>query len=438
MIRNFSKVLEEYERENIKTPLMILGARQIGKTYTINEFCKARYENYIYINFEDMPLICDIFEKSLKPEDIIKNIEIELGKNIDPKNTVIFFDEVQLCSKAITSLKYFCESDTNYRIICAGSLLGVKLKRFDGSFPVGKVRIVNMYPMDFEEFLVAVGEELLSKEIQRCFDEKKPMLDIFHQKALKYYTDYLYVGGMPAAVNSYIQNNNDVMKLDRVIHKSIISSYIADMTKHTMNSSETLKINAVYESIPKQLAKENAKFKYSLVTVYANKRDFELPIDWLISSSIVYKAINLKRPMAPLKVYEEDSNFKIYLSDVGLLNTMMSTDYKEIMQSENNIIKGGITENYVAMQFKSKDIDLNYYKPNQYFEIDFILKIDGDIIPVEVKSGTNTKGFSLDRYIKEYSPKYGIRISAKNFGYVNDIFSIPLYSVFCVNKYNKI
>jgi len=432
MKRKFLEQLQDWKDRNIKEPLMVIGARQIGKTYIIEKFCKENYKKYLYLNFEDITKLSSIFENTLVPKEIINQIEILIGEKIDIEKTVIFFDEIQICEKAITSLKYFCEAKENYRIITAGSLLGVKLHRFETSFPVGKVRILNMYPMDFEEFLWAIGEENLASEIQTCFENRKPMTDILHDKAMKYYIDYLYIGGMPQAILNYIQHDKNCILFERVIHSSIITAYIADMRKHTISGAETIKINEIYDSIPRQLAKENTKFKYNLVKPTANKRDYELPLDWLVASSLVYKANKIERPQTPLRVFLDNTNFKIYLNDVGLLGSLANVSYQDIGLNENNLFKGALTENYVAQELKAKQIDLIYYKPTQTMEIDFVIAKENQVIPIEVKAGEHIKSRSMSNYITKYKPPYAIRISARNFGFSNNIYAIPLYAVFCI------
>ena len=430
MERKFIEKLKKWKENNIKEPLMVIGARQTGKTYIIQEFCKSNYENYVYLNFEDINHLESAFEQDLIPENIIKRIEIIINKDIDISNTIIFFDEIQISEKAINSLKYFCESEQNYRIICAGSLLGVKLHRFKSSFPVGKVRILNMYPMDFEEFLWACNERKLSDEIKNCYNQKMQMMDPLHEKALKYYLDYLYVGGMPQAVKNYVENEKDVIKFEREIHTSIITAYIADMRKYTISAAETIKINQIFESIPRQLAKENTKFKYNIVNPMANKRDYELPLDWLIASGLIYKSSKVEKMQSPLRAFLDQSNFKIYMNDVGLLSTLSGTNIQDIQFGDDNTFKGALTENYIAQMFMSKKYDLIYFKPTQTMKIDFaITDNEGNVIPVEVKSGTHIKSRSLTNYISKYKPKYAIRISARNFGFNNNINSIPLYAV---------
>ena len=429
MERKFIEQLKKWKDNNIKEPLMVIGARQTGKTYIIQEFCKGNYENYIYLNFEDINQLDSAFEQDLIPENIIKRIEIIINKDIDIENSVIFFDEIQISEKAINSLKYFCESEINYRIICAGSLLGVKLHRFKSSFPVGKVRILNMYPMDFEEFLWACDEKKLSNEIRSCYNEERQMIDILHEKALKYYLDYLYIGGMPQAVKNYVENGKDAMKFEREIHTSIITAYIADMRKYTVNASETVKISEIYESIPRQLAKENTKFKYNVVNPMANKREYELPLDWLMSSGLIYKANKCEKVQSPLRAFLDQSNFKIYMNDVGLLSTLSRINVKDIQFGDDNTFRGGITENFVAQMLVTKGYDLIYFKPTQTMEIDFVItEENGSVIPIEVKAGEHVRSRSLSNYILKYSPEYVIRLSARNFGFNNNIKSIPLYA----------
>lgn len=432
MKRKFLEKLVYWKENEIKTPLLITGARQIGKTYIIEEFCKSNFENYIYLNFENKSELSTIFEKTLEPKEIIKYIEAFIGRSINIENTVIFFDEIQICERAITALKYFCEAKENYKIICAGSLLGVKINRFNSSFPVGKVRILEMYQMDFEEFLWAIEEQKLADIIKECFDKKEAMVELLHNKAIKYYQDYLLIGGMPQAIQNYIKNDKDVMKFDKVIHQSIIMAYISDMRKYTMSAAETIKINEIYESIPRQLAKDNTKFKYNIIKQNANKRDYELPLDWLLSAGLVYKAIKIDKAQSPLKAYIEQSHFKIYLGDVGLLSTLSGVDYKDILISEDNIFKGALTENYIAQTLKANEVELYYFKPNQNMEIDFVVNIDNRIIPIEVKAGTHVKANSLKLYLEKYEADYGIRISARNFGMSEKMFSVPLYATYLI------
>ncbi len=430
MKRKFYGVLMDWKRKNINTPLMVVGARQIGKTYIINEFCKNEFEDYIYINLMEKQSIVKIFEEDSDFELKLRKLELELNRKIIPEKTIIFIDEIQESEKAISTLKAFCENKLHYRIICAGSLLGVKIKRFKSSFPVGKVQIEFMHPMDFEEFLIALDKQMWVDEIKRCYDNLEEIS--IHDKLIDMYRSYLCVGGMPAAVLDYKNVNEDILLWNKNILKNIILSYLADMNKYTLNNSESIKIEKVYNAIPGSLAKENKKFKYVDIEKGANKRGFESAIDWLESSEMVYKCKRINKVEPPLKVYASDDTFKLYLSDVGILTSLLEIEFSEILLNSNFMFKGAIVENYVAQAFTMNNISLYYWNSSNKAEVDFLLYNKDGIIPVEVKAGDNTQSKSLNIYKEKYNPKYCIRISAKNFGFTNGIKSIPLYAIFCI------
>ena len=415
-----------------KMPLMLIGARQTGKTYILEEFCEKNFENYIYINLEREADIVSIFDKTLDPDKIVENIEIIKNVVINPLNTVIFFDEIQVSERAISSLKYFCESSKPYKVVCAGSLLGVKVNRFKSSFPVGKVTIKYLYPMDFEEFLLALSMDKLVFEIKKHFELSSAMLEPVHEKALDLYRKYLVLGGMPQMINNFIQNDMNIAHVNFEIQNQIITSYLADMNKYTENS-EGIRNSQIYNAIPKELAQEHNTFKYSIVDKDARKVRYESSLDWLLSSNMVLKCPLALKNESPLKAFSDEDKFKIYLSDTGLLRALSNLDYREILLDKNEMYKGVLTENYIACMFYPEFKELYYYTFDKY-EIDFLIKIDGDIIPVEVKNGTRTSSRSLNEYVKKYSPKYSIRISSKNFGFENGIKSVPLYAVFAIKK----
>ena len=426
----YSKLLE-WKENRINMPYMLIGARQTGKTYLITEFCKNEFENYLYLNLDSMHEIKDIFEKTIIPEEIIKNIEAVMGIDINIENTIIFIDEIQVSERAICSLKYFCEDSKNYKIIVAGSLLGVKINRFKSSFPVGKVWIDYLYPMDFEEFLIAIDEEKILELIKESYKTMLPMLESLHEKALKLYYDYICIGGMPVAVLNYIKHEKNVFKFEDDIIDVIIISYLADMAKYTENI-EAIRNNRIYNSIPAQLGKTNKKFKYSLVEKSARAREYESSMEWLVSSNMLLKCNEISTPKSPLKAYI-DGNFKIYLSDIGILRVLSKISINEIQFNKNMLYKGAFIENYVAEVLYSKYKELYYWSIGSgEYEVDFLINIDGDIIPVEVKASDNTTSKSLNYYIQRFKPKYSIRISTKNFGYNNDIKSIPLYASFLI------
>lgn len=431
MHRKIEKELKIWQ-ENYKMPLMLVGARQTGKTYILDTFCKTNYKNYIYINLDKEENIKEVFDKTIEPSEIIEKIEIIKNIVINPEDTIIFLDEIQVSERAITSLKYFCESDKPYKIVCAGSLLGVKINRFKSSFPVGKVTIKYLYPMDFEEFLTALKEDKLIDEIKKHYESNEALMDPIHEKALDLYKKYLVLGGMPAIINDFIDNDCNIAHVNFELQEQIITSYLADMNKYTYNS-EGIKNSAIYNSIPKELARVNNTFKYSLVDKDARKIRYESSLDWLLASNMILKCELTEKNESPLKAFASSDKFKLYLSDVGLLRALSNIDYSEILLDKNEMYKGVLTENYIACELYPKYKELYYYTFSKY-EIDFLIKINGDIIPIEVKSGRRTNSKSLGEYIKKYKPKYSIRISSKNFGFENNIKSIPLYAVFCINK----
>ena len=427
MERKIYKQLLNWKKEHIEMPYMLVGARQTGKTYILEDFCKNEFKNYIYINLDREEEIKKIFDKTIEPEEIILNIEALLNVNIDVENTIIFLDEIQVSERAISSLKYFCESNKQYKIVCAGSLLGVKINRFKSSFPVGKVWIEYLYPMDFEEFLKALGEEKLLKIIEDSYKNNEPMLESLHQKALRLYYDYMCIGGMPASILEYIENGKNINKFNDEINQIIITSYLADMAKYTENI-ESIRNNKIYNSIPAQLGKENKKFKYSIVEKSARAREYESSLEWLISSNMILRCEGIKIPKSPLKAYI-DNNFKIYLSDIGLLRVLSKISINEIITNRNMLYKGILAENYVAEVLFSKKRELYYWQLDSgKYKVDFLINIEGDIIPIEVKASDNITSKSLNYYIDRYKPKYSIRISTKNFGFSNGIKSIPLYA----------
>ncbi len=429
MYRKIEEDLMDW-KNNSKVPLMLIGARQTGKTYIIDSFCKKNFDSYIYINLEKEKEISDIFSNCLDPEEIIEKIQILKSVDFDVEKTIVFIDEIQVNESAITSLKYFCESDKPYKIVCAGSLLGVKVNRFHSSFPVGKIIIKYLFPMDFEEFLMAIGEDKLINEIKEHYISNEPMLNPIHEKALELYKKYLVIGGMPTIINDFINNDYRVANVNFEMQDHIIATYLADMNKYTENT-ESIKNSKIYNSIPKELARKNNYFKYSIVDKDARKIRYESSLDWLIASNMILKCDLTERNESPLKAFVNSDKFKIYLSDPGLLRSLSNIDYGEILLDKNEMYKGVLTDNYIACEFYSRYKELYYYTFDKY-EIDFLIKIDGDIIPVEVKSGRRTNGKSLNEYIKKYNPKYSIRVSGKNFELENNIKSVPLYAVFCI------
>ena len=432
MKRKIYEDLLKWKNTESKIPLMVVGARQIGKTYIINEFCKKEFKKYIYINLLETPEIVSIFSRDINVMEKFKRMKIFLDTKIDIENTVIFFDEVQESEDIISALKFFCESEEKFKIICAGSLLGVKINRFKKSFPVGKVRILNMSSMDFEEFLMANENFMLIDEIYNSYNKMMPIDNVLHNKLIELYKMYLCVGGMPEAVKDIINKKMNILEFNKNIASDIIISYLNDMNKYVVSNAESIKIEAIYKSIPTQLSNPSNKFQYSKLNKNARSRDYIEPLNWLISSSMIYKSNLIKNIQIPLKGFIDENCFKLYLSDVGLLTSLLGVKYNDIILDNLEIYKGIITENYVATQFVSNKNDLYYWSSSNKAEIDFLLYNDDGIIPVEVKANKNIKSKSLNMYIEKFKPKYSIRISNKNFGFENGIKSVPLYATFCI------
>ena len=304
MQRKIYKELLNWKNTDMKKPLMIIGARQIGKTYIIREFCQKEFKQNIYINLLEHPEIIKIFRQEISTSEKFNRMKIYLDIDIDVKNTIIFFDEIQESEELISSLKYFNESEEPFKIICAGSLLGVKLKRMHTSFPVGKIKMINMYPMDFEEFLIANGNKGLIDEIYKCYNSNIPMDSMLHEKALDLYRLYLCIGGMPEAIKNLLNNNKDILKFDKSIIEDIIQSYLNDMNKYVQNKSEAIKIETIYKSIPAQLGNQSNKFQYGKISSNARKRDYETALEWLLSSTMVHKCPILNKvEIPPLRIH---------------------------------------------------------------------------------------------------------------------------------------
>ena len=432
MERKMSKKLLDWKNNKEKTPLILYGARQVGKTYTILSFGKENYKNVAYINFEDNTEISKIFEQDLEVERIIKELSVKLGITILEEDTLIFFDEIQACERALTSLKYFAESKTKYQVVAAGSLLGIAINRQKYSFPVGKVKMLTLYPLDFEEFLWALDKKDLANMIRQAFSEDKEFS--LHSLANQYYRLYLAIGGMPRAILEYKEKQD--MDFVTAILKDINNSYIADMAKYA-SSTETTKIMAVYNIISAQLAKENRKFQYKLIKSGARAYEYEIAINWLNASGIINQCTKIKEGKLPLSAFIEPESFKIYMSDVGLLCNKFGIPTNIVIVENDNMndFKGALAENYVCNSLVQCGLKPYYWESNGKAEVDFVVQDkEGNIIPIEVKSSIHTRSKSLNVFKSLYKIPYSIRVSTKNFGFENDIKCIPLYSVFCLDN----
>ena len=433
----YKKLLSWKNTKEDNKPLMLLGARQVGKTYIIENFCQKEFSNFKEINLlRDLRVLNLYKDTTLDSNEKYNFLKTIIEFDLDKPDSVLFIDEIQESQELIAELKYFCEVHNNVKIICAGSLLGVKLKRANFSFPVGKVKMLMMHPMDFEEFLIALDKPMLLNTIRECYKNNRAMNEELHNLALLYYRYYLITGGMPESVRNFIKNDCDIIKYDSTIKENIIDAYLKDMKKYVINLNETLKIEKVYNSIPKQISNESKKFQFSKIEKNAKTRDYELSLDWLDASNLILTSYRVSMPDKPLAAFRIDDSFKLFINDVGLLNHMLKIRYADILNDDLSLFKGAFVENYVASQFVSNEIDLYYWVSDGIAEIDFLIYNEDGIIPVEVKAANNTQSKSLKTYMDKFNPKYAIRISSKNFGYNEEkrIKSIPLYAVFCIEN----
>lgn len=430
----YNKLLEWKSNDENKKPLMVLGVRQCGKTYVIKDFCKNEFENVCVINLLERDDIIELFSRPINSEEKYNILKTMLNYDIEDENTVLFIDEIQESEDLISQLKFFCENHNNVNIICAGSLLGVKLKRLKKSFPVGKVWMIDMFPMDFEEFLVANNREKFVDLLKDCFDNNKFLGSPLHEELLRYYRIYLLTGGMPEAIQNIVDANLDYVKYDIKILKNILVSYYKDMRKHVKNEAEALKIERVYRTLPSQLMNASKKFQLSIIDVDARNREYETAIDWLMGSNMIIKCECVSLPEIPLKGFVDNETFKFYLSDVGILCTILGLSVRDIVTDNISLYKGIIAENFVANQLLCNGFDLFYWKNTATAEVDFLLYTADGVIPVEVKAGENTQSKSLKVYMEKYDAKYAIRISTKDFGYdpKTKIKSVPLYATFLI------
>ncbi|MDR1636618.1 MAG: DUF4143 domain-containing protein [Treponema sp.] len=434
MERKIYRELRKWKDGGAKKPLMVIGARQVGKTYIVEEFCRREFQKHVFFNLFERADLVSVFAEEINTREKISRLELLVGKKLDFENTVIFFDEVQESEDIIAALKYFAESETKYKIICAGSLLGVKLNRFTKPFPVGKVEMLSMYPMDFEEYLQAKGEDLLLGEIKSCFERNRSISEPLHGKCMNYFHTYLCTGGMPEAIAGVIEADNDVLRFNASILTNIRSSYLNDMNKYIASTAESTKIESVYNSIPVQLGNKSGKFQYAMVKKGARSRDFSSALDWLVSSEMIYLCHKVSAPYMPLKGYAEEGFFKVFLNDTGILCNMLDIRFSSIMLDRDFHYKGIIVENYVAAQFVVSGLPLFYWKSENTAEVDFLIDGEEGIIPVEVKSGKNKASPSLEVYRSRYKPAVSFKIRNGNFGLQDGVKSVPLYAVFCIHR----
>lgn len=426
MKRKIMDNLRTWKKQAARKPLLLMGARQVGKTYILKKFGEEEFHNTVYLNFEDNPRLRQLFDAGLDPEIILKSLNIEMDTEIVQGKTLLIFDEIQECPNALNSLKYFYEKAPEQHIVAAGSLLGVKLTHIKG-FPVGKVQFLSLYPLSFLEFLEALGEVRL-KTFTEELRSVEPLPPNLHELLLSRFKEYLFVGGMPEAVAEYIVTQN--LSKVREIQSAILNAYALDFAKHAP-TEHIMRINQVWDSIPHQLAKENRKFIYSAIRTGARAKEFEVALQWLVEAGLIHKAQQVSTPKIPISAYADTNAFKIYLVDVGLLGAMANLSPKTLLY-DNELFqefRGAITENFVAQELIHSQYGLFYWTSEGKAEVDFVVEQNGSIYPLEVKSGNSSKKKSLKVYEDAYSPSLLIRCSPMNLRQDSIVLNCPLYLV---------
>lgn len=431
MQRYALKHLIDWKNKKNHKPLVIQGARQVGKTWLMQEFGEKYYEQVAYINFDVDVKSREIFDIDYDTERLIMDIGLATKTKINAENTLIIFDEIQECPRALTSLKYFRENAPQYDIIVAGSLLGVACHEGTG-FPVGKVSFMNLFPLSFEEFLLAMGEERFVELLNK---KDFKTIKLFNSKYEKLLKQYCYVGGMPEIVQDFVENKD--FESVRNLQKEILSAYEEDFTKH-IPTNTVAKIRLLWKSIPAQLSKENKKFIYGAAKEGARARDFEAALSWLINSGLVYRVNKITKPDLPITAYEDFNSFKLFVLDVGLLGAMTDLQADTIIDG-NRIFeefKGAIAEQYVLQQFKTiKDLPVFYWSnETSRAEIDFVIQIKSDVVPVEVKAERNLQAKSLKVYMEKFKPNYAIRTSMADYKTTDNLIDLPLYLLEIIKK----
>ncbi|MGL4540199.1 MAG: ATP-binding protein [Candidatus Rhabdochlamydia sp.] len=427
MNRDIYKLLEEWKQSARRKPLVLNGARQVGKTYSLKHFSKTSYKNMAYLNFEKDEKLGQYFEGTLDPKQLIKILSIHTEVEIEPHHTLLILDEIQECPKALNSLKYFCEEANEYHVVAAGSLLGVKTAGGKG-FPVGKVNFLHMYPMTFFEFIAALGQEKTRGFLEE-YSIYEPIPNPMHEKLIQLLKLYFFVGGMPEAVAEYAKAEK--LHIVREIQLEILNAYEKDFAKHAP-PHEIMKITTIWKQVHRQLAKENKKFVFAAIRKSARGRDYEEAIQWLSDAGLIHKSYLVQSPKFPLSAYADNNTFKIFLSDVGLLGAQSNLSPQIII--DGNLLfaefKGALTENYVAQELiATKHTEPYYWTSEATAEVDFLMEEDHEIYPLEVKAGESQKKKSLLVYNQKYAPSKLIRTTAMNLKHDGNIYNYPLYLI---------
>lgn len=426
MYRMAMENLLAWKQSRRRKPLIIEGARQVGKTWLMKEFGRQAYGDTVYINFDSNARMAELFASDLDTKRLVLGLELYAGRKIDPENALLIFDEVQEVPRALAALKYFCEDAPQYHIVCAGSLLGIALHR-GTSFPVGKVDFLKLYPLSFQEFLMAIGK----KQFSELLDQQDfSMITSFRETYADALKQYYFVGGMPEAVESFTENQdfNEV----RQIQKRILAAYEQDFSKHAPNEVVP-RLRMLWNSIPAQLAKENKKFIYGLVREGARAKDYETALLWLSDCGLVHRVSRVNAPGIPLRAYEDMKAFKLFVLDVGLLGCMTGLHQRTLLDGNALFVefKGALTEQYVCQQLKTlADLELCYYTNDRgSCEVDFVVDTGGRVMPLEVKAETNLRAKSLKTYREKFSPELAIRTSMADYRKEDGLVNLPLYAI---------
>jgi len=445
MQRKIYSRMMEWKTSEDRKPLMIMGPRQVGKTYSTIMFAKKNFSNHVVFNFQESRELHRIFEEDLNPNKLVRELSAYSQETIT-EDTLIIFDEIQECGRAITSLKYFNEHMPEQPIITTGSLLGLiagpvdERKESDTdvdngqkrSFPVGKVEQIQMHPMDLEEYAWATGRKDLTDSIRDHFTDMSEMP--LHDSALEMYREYLAVGGMPEAVSSFMKTGDPDIMIS--VQRGLNDSLIGDISKHAGSPDTVVKTLRTWNSMVSQLMKDNLKFQYNKISKGGRSSQYSVSVDWLVTARMVNRIDMVTEPSSPLSGFIDNSSFRLFMADTGLLCSKAEVPFKTVITGRaGDRFRGVMAENYVSQSLTANDIRAYYWNPDQYTEVDFMIQdADGEVVPIEVKSGDRTDSKSLTKLRKKYSPRASIRLSSKNFGYDDGLYSIPLYAAFCIDK----
>ena len=436
--RNISARLCEWKASSNRKPLVLLGARQVGKTYALKQFAATEFDSLAYVDFSRDADAAALFEGSVSPATLVSNLGIYLRMDIVPGKTLIVLDEVQLCERALTSLKYFCDDAPQYHVVAAGSLLGVQIHREKYSFPVGKVDLMTLHPMDFEEYLGARGEERLAAAIRDAYDNPTAAFAL-HDRALSLVREYELVGGMPEVVGEYIAagaRGNAAYNAAQKKQVEICVAYAADMVKYA-DEQDAPRILAAWNSLPRQLAKENHKFQYKAIRSGARATQYHTALEWLGAAGIAEKCLRITDAQAPLATFAKDASFKLYGADSGLLASRYEARPEDVLPADNKAsnFRGAIAENYVFQQLRASDSSIYYWGTASRYEVEFVgRRKTGEVVPIEVKSGSNVRSTSFREFMSRYGIERAVRLSSKNFGEDNGVVSVPLYAAWLLGE----